>query len=211
MLVGTVIEKPMTIEALRETVDAAIVLRRGRFQNDQAPSGELPPDQPSPRLRRSAEVLRATAEGGSPDFAMISSAAAAMRPRSAAERWAVHVLKACDAEGDLRTMESWATRSGVSVSSLAESCNLLGIQPRDARDFTRLLRALIKSTQHDCDPRALLDVSDPRTLGTLLDRGGLADAGKDRLSVEQFLDRQRFVSAGNNGVRVLRALLTGRS
>jgi hypothetical protein len=99
----------------------------------------------------------------------------------------------------------------VSVSSLAESCHLLGIPPRDGRDFTRLLRALIKSVQYDCDLRALLDVSDRRTLATLLERGGVGPPlGKPRPSVDRFLDRQQFVAAGNDGLRVLRAVLRSR-
>lgn len=58
-------------------------------------------------------------------------------PRLIPERWALHVLKVCEADGDLRTLGAWASFAGVSYSSLCESCRLVGIQPLDARDLAR--------------------------------------------------------------------------
>jgi hypothetical protein len=130
------------------------------------------------------------------------------RPASTAERWAMYVFRACAAAGDLKTLEAWAECVGVSYSSLRESCSLLGIRPHDARDLTRMLRAVMRSTLDDCPPSALLDVSDSRTLRILLERSGVAGgACPVEISVEQFLSRQRFVPTGNAGVRVLRKLL----
>src|SRR5205823_11730656 len=82
----------------------------------------------------------------------------------------------------------WAAYVGVSTSSLSESCRLLGIHPRDARDLMRLLRALIQSSAHGCEPETLLLVSDRRTLKALLDRAGLIAGGKaGSTSVDQLL------------------------
>ena len=132
-----------------------------------------------------------------------------IRPASAAERWAMYVFRACAAVGDPKTLEAWAGCVGVSYSSLRESCSLLGIRPHDARDLTRMLRVVMRSTLDECPPSALLDVSDSRTLRSLLERSGVAAAAYPvEVSVEEFLSRQRFVPTSNAGLRALRTLLT---
>lgn len=132
-------------------------------------------------------------------------------PRSIAERWASHVLKACESDGDLRTIGAWASFVGLSYSSLCESCRLLGIQPLVARDFTRVLRAVCRSHLTGCFIEELLDISDRRTLRMLLTRAGLTAADdRHRISLEQFFVSQRFVASKNAGLGVLRALLLHR-
>ena len=133
------------------------------------------------------------------------------RPRSPAERWARHVLKASEAEEDLRTLADWATYAGLSYSTLCESCRLVGVRPHDARDLARMLRAIIKSSRERCHLEMLLDISERRTLKHLLDRAGL-DAGSSAgsVSVERFLECQQFVPRDNDGLRVLRRLLVDR-
>src|SRR5439155_18340596 len=55
-------------------------------------------------------------------------------PRSASERWAYRVLKACGAEEDLTTIEQWALAVGASYSAMTEMSRIIGIKPKDARD-----------------------------------------------------------------------------
>lgn len=162
------------------------------------------------RARRVSTLRSSIQPGAKPisDTPAAQVAAALARPRSAAERWAVYVFKACKSEGDLKTLEDWATFVGVSYSSLCESCRLVGVRPHDARDLARVLRAAIKSRLHRCRPEVLLDVSDRRTLENLLERAGLNPAsGADSVSVGQFLECQRFVASDNEGLSVLRKLL----
>ena len=130
------------------------------------------------------------------------------RPGSVAERWARLVLKGCESPGDLRTLEDWATFAGVSYSSLRESCHLIGIQPHDARDLARVVRAVVRARRIGCSPEVLLDVSDSRTLSKLLARAGLGGDVRARgMTAAQLLDAQRFVPAHNAGLRVLALLL----
>jgi FixJ family two-component response regulator len=130
------------------------------------------------------------------------------RPRSAAERWAMLVCKACESDGDPKTLEDWADCAGVSYSSLRESCRLLDIRPHAARDLVRVLRAVIRSHHHRCPPSVLLDVSDIRTLDNLLTRAGIrSEAQLGPVAVERLLDAQRLVDQENEGVRILRRLL----
>lgn len=133
-------------------------------------------------------------------------------PRSAAERWARHVLKACESGEDLRILADWARFAGVSYSTLCESCRLVGIRPHDARDFARVLRAVLKSAGDRCQLEILLDVRDRRTLINLLERAGL-ESGLPigSTSVEQFLRVQRLVASDNEGLKVLRQLLVPRA
>jgi hypothetical protein len=133
------------------------------------------------------------------------SAPAEQVPRSVAERWAMLVVQACRSDGDLKTLADWAAFVGVSYSSLCEACRLVDVRPRDARDLTRVLRAVARSTCDGVDPGLLLDVRDRRTLRTVLNKAGIqAKAG---VSVEQFLDSQRFVPAQNVGLMALRRFL----
>lgn len=180
---SNVIEKPMTIEALREAVEGAI---------------------------HSAAVTRKTGalnERSEPANRRANGAFQPNVPRSIAERWAIHVLRGCDSEDDFRTVRRWATCSGVSSSSLEENCLLLGIRPRDARDFTRVLRVVIRSNRYNSAPEALLDVSDRRTLKILARRVGLPHGLTGAVSVHEFFTHQRLVAQENDGLRALQRLL----
>jgi ActR/RegA family two-component response regulator len=139
------------------------------------------------------------------------ASAAITLPGSIADRWARHVLKACESERDLKTLQLWATYAGVSYTSLRESCGLVGIQPHDARDLTRVLRAVIQADRHRCSPDMFLDVSDRRTIEALFERAGLdASSRRSPVSVERFLAAQHFVVGHNAALRVLRRLLGER-
>ena len=133
-----------------------------------------------------------------------------VRPGSAAERWALHVLKACESTRDLKTIEDWAAYIGVSYSSLRESCHVLDIAPHDARDFMRMLRAVVHSRRHCCTPAVLLDISDRRTLEKLLQRAGLRGDTGETGSPHRFLRDQNFVSRENAGLRVVMLYLMHR-
>ncbi len=126
------------------------------------------------------------------------------RPRSAAERWAVLVLKACRSEGDLKTLKDWARFVGVSYSSLREHNRVLGLQPQKARDFMRALRALIQSSAHQCEPAAVLDIADHRTLDALIRQAGPCFVcTRPGVPPTQFVRFQHFISANHEAVRVL--------
>jgi len=135
------------------------------------------------------------------------SAKSTPRPRSAAERWARYVLKGCESDGDLKTLADWAKCVGVSYSSMRESCRLLDIQPRDARDLVRMLRVVIKSRLDHCPTHVLLDISDSRTLRTLMIRAGMDIRSQANVTVENFLQSQRFIASENEGLWILHKLL----
>jgi ActR/RegA family two-component response regulator len=131
------------------------------------------------------------------------------RPRSNAERWAVYAFKACECDGDLKTLEDWASFVGVSYSTLCETCRLVRMRPHDARDLVRLLRAVVKSRREGCRAAVLLDVSDRRTLRMLLTRAGLTeDARGETVSLETLFARQKFVQPDNEALQILRQSLT---
>jgi hypothetical protein len=134
------------------------------------------------------------------------------RPGSNAERWAIYVLRGCGSERDPKTLADWAQTAHISYTGLCESCRLLAIRPRQARDFTRVLRALLKSAGACCGPEAFLDVSDRRTLATLLaGAGGRSVAGDcEPIAVDVFLRTQQYIPVDNSGLKAL-ALLLARS
>jgi ActR/RegA family two-component response regulator len=132
-------------------------------------------------------------------------------PGSAAQRWAMYVIKALEAEGDVKTIEDWAHCAGVSYSTLSEACRIIGLQPQHARDFTRALRALINSWTYRCDPSALLEVSDRRTLRVMQERAGPSFLSRETTTIRQFIREQRFVPVWNEGVRMLLGYFEERS
>ena len=104
--------------------------------------------------------------------------------------------------------DALASFAGLSYSSLCEVCRLVGVRPLDARDFTRVLRAVAQSLIHECRVEELFDISDRRTLRALMARAGIAIDGRaERTSIEQYLASQRFLPSNHAGLAVLRAIL----
>jgi FixJ family two-component response regulator len=171
-------DKPVAVDELCAAVDAAIIVDRLQDRD------------------RSASAAGARAPLTSKE------------PHSASERWAALVFKVCESDGDLKTLQEWARFTGLSYTSLREACRVLRIRPHDARDFARMLRVVVRGRLHASPPEALLDVREERTLRLLLARAGL-DYSPDRvcLSIDAFLDRQRFVAGSHPGLRAVRALI----
>jgi hypothetical protein len=95
----------------------------------------------------------------------------------------------------------------VSYSSLRETCYLVHIRPRDARDFTRVLRAIVQGTHSPLGLEQAIDVSDRRTLTTLLRRAGLEASWSGPDLLDRFFERQSYIQASHPGVRLLAELL----
>jgi predicted DsbA family dithiol-disulfide isomerase len=114
---------------------------------------------------------------------------------STAGRWAGWVVPMLDSPTDLRTVGAWARFVGVSPATIGEICRLLEVQPHDARDLGRMLRALTFAHRSRLHLEGVLDVSDRRTLQNC---GKFAretlpalekqyvDTGKVRLAFRQF-------------------------
>lgn len=100
----------------------------------------------------------------------------------------------------------WARQVAVSYTTLCESCRLIDVRPRQARDFTRVLRIITMPSFDFNQVATFLDISDSRTLHTILQKAGFervvtfpAD-----VSVVSFLDRQQFIGQQNPGLRIIR-------
>jgi DNA-binding response OmpR family regulator len=179
-----VIPKPISIEALPALLDSAL----GRTA--------------LPALEESAEEVAWTA------VIRAAESCQSMPPRSAAERCAMNVLKGCASDRDPKTFGLWADCASTCATSLRENCQLVEIEPRDARDFMRVLRAVIRGAALECPPGVLLNIGDPRTLDRLVRRAGFRSPEElDLLPLDDFLERQRFIAAGNAALRVLRDIL----
>jgi len=131
------------------------------------------------------------------------------QPASSAERWANYVLLACKSERDPRTLGIWAHQIAVSYTTLCESCRLIGIQPRQARDFTRILRLLMQPFFEPRELASFLDISDRRTLDSILRNAGFMPHAivSRQMSVAYFLDNQRFIADKNAGLTIIRNIL----
>jgi ActR/RegA family two-component response regulator len=123
-------------------------------------------------------------------------------PSSTAERWAMLVLRARASSSDLRTLSAWARAVHLSRSALSDCCRLVHVSPRDARDFTRLFRA-IHYMGDLWQPEAVMDFADSRTFRKFLERAGLAHITRVP-TVEDFLTSQRWIPADNPALVALR-------
>jgi FixJ family two-component response regulator len=124
----------------------------------------------------------------------------------AASQFVGLVLRTLDADRDLKTLDAWARHVGRSVTRLRQACYLAHITPHDARDFVRALVAVVRSRSLGCECDLLLDINDTRTRDAFLARAGLTGRTIDA-TVEDFLDRQQFIPAGHEVLRLLRDAL----
>jgi FixJ family two-component response regulator len=128
-------------------------------------------------------------------------------PRSVGERWASYVVRAISAPGDLKTLDDWARFLGVSYSTLCETSRLVLVRPHDARDFMRVLRALVRSAT--CRIELSLDVSDSRTMRNMLSRSGLTSNVVDPHGrLDRFWRCQTFIDHNNDVLALVRSALT---
>ena len=156
-----------------------------------------------------AAAMVASSNAGPELLELVERDLAMANRRSIPARWTLHVIKACLAEDDLKTLADWAKAAGVSYTSLRESCYLLNIRPHDARDFARVLRAVLRSSSKGWDPARFLDIADRRTMSALLGKSGLGDPDGSQSLLDQFFDAQAFIDHTNPGVLRLAALLKG--
>jgi hypothetical protein len=156
-----------------------------------------------------AAAMVASSNGDPVVLELLERDLATANRRSIPARWALHVIKACLAEDDLKTLADWAKEAGVSYTSLRETCYLLNIRPHDARDFARVLRAVLRSSSNGWDPARFLDIADRRTMSALLGKSGLGDPNGSQSLIDQFFEGQSFIDHANAGVLQLAALLKG--
>jgi hypothetical protein len=129
-------------------------------------------------------------------------------PRSAADRWVLHVIKGCVAVDDPMTVRLWTASAGASYSPLRDHCSIVGIDPHDARDLMRMLRVVLHMQAYGRPLDMLLSTGDRRTLATLLDRAGFRSPADLRdATIEEFFRRQRFVAADRPALSLLRAVV----
>lgn len=132
-----------------------------------------------------------------------------VRPGSAAERWAVLVLKGCGAASDLNTIEYWAEAGALSYTALRQLCIMVDVRPHDARDFARVFRAVVLAAADGSPLESLLNVSDSRTLVALLQKSGIASRSpRHHITVEEFLRHQQLIPSDNCAVRLLSDIVT---
>jgi CheY-like chemotaxis protein len=126
-------------------------------------------------------------------------------PRSAAERWVLHVIKGCIAGDDPRTVRLWTASAGAGYTPLRDNCSLVGIDPHDARDLMRMLRVVLHTLAYGSGLETLLDTGDSRTLAKLIERAGFRSAADlQSATIEEFFRRQHFVASHRPAVVLLR-------
>lgn len=114
---------------------------------------------------------------------------------NAASRWALLVVRTVDCPVDPRNLMLWGRCVGASIATLRSRCLSIRTGTKISLDFARLVRAIVRSNGLPWDPSVELDVSDPRTLSRLLERGGInhVSEGLVSLPLRQLLSQQRLI------------------
>ncbi len=128
------------------------------------------------------------------------------REQGAAAHLVDLVLRALNADRDLKKLDTWATHVGLSVTMLRQACYLAHLPPHDVRDFVRALVGVIRSRRLACELDLLLDNADTRTRDAFLERSGLTGRTLNA-TVKDFLAQQQFIPAGHEVLRLLRQAL----
>jgi hypothetical protein len=111
-----------------------------------------------------------------------------------AARVAHAIVLATTSPADVRTLNAWGQRVGVSRGALRVWCQAAGVSARSCLDFMRVLRAILVADAVRWDLLSILDVVDKRTLTQLLERGNVRElCGTGRPSVQEFLKRQEYI------------------
>jgi two-component system, response regulator PdtaR len=121
---------------------------------------------------------------------------------SISRRWAKMVVRACHSDDDPKTEPDVAKAGNVSTSVYRRDCDECGIEPRDGRDFIRLLRANGLAQRKGSTLRSQLGTLDPRTVRRLFERAGLPIDSRF-IPLRKFFVTQRLIPTTKECLREL--------
>ena len=108
-------------------------------------------------------------------------------------RWAVCVRAVVCAPEDISTIGDWADIVNMGRSTLCGRCRAVHASVKDSLAFGRLARAVTLDDPLHWRPENVLDVVDPRTMRSLLGKGGLTSfCGRERPTLRVLYDSHRF-------------------
>jgi DNA-binding response OmpR family regulator len=118
------------------------------------------------------------------------------------------ILLACASPADLPRLRPWvAFVPSTTYSQLRNAYLRVGVEPLDARDFMRILRALARTSGRVEHVEGQLALGDQRTTDAMITRAGLSKGRPaDPITLEEFLTRQRFISVDHPLLDQIRAL-----
>jgi hypothetical protein len=114
-------------------------------------------------------------------------------PMHAAQSFAPLVVRIRTCPYDPRTVSLWARHCAVSAGALRSRCRAVGVPPKDALTFGRMLRAIRLSHEIGWDIYNTLDVVDHRTLLRLERSLGRAVVSRP-MTVDAFVSEQRVIN-----------------
>jgi CheY-like chemotaxis protein len=118
------------------------------------------------------------------------------------------ILLACGSPADLPRLGRWvAFVPKTTYSQLRNAYLRVGVDPLDARDFMRILRALVWTRGRVEHVEGQLALGDQRTTDPMIVRAGLStDRPADPITFEAFLTGQRFIPPDHPLLDEIRAL-----
>lgn len=115
----------------------------------------------------------------------------------ATRRWADLIARGANAADDPRTVFAWCRCIGIARGTLQKRCEAVGITPKEALDFLRLLRLSVRHAGEPWDLQYRLDITDLRTVRALMQRAGFGPDVSHIPSLESFLLHQQLILAAD--------------
>jgi hypothetical protein len=113
----------------------------------------------------------------------------------ASRRWAIIIAATLQLDRDVRTIDDWAREVGMGRAAIKCRCTNAGTSAKDSLDFARLLRVVLRHDTSGWPLHDVLDVVDPRTLRRLLDRAHIDPSTRLAPTLDEFLEKQTFVTS----------------
>lgn len=153
-------------------------------------------------------ALDALASGPSVDWSRLVQGSRLPEPGTTIACAAWWILRACASADDLPRLAQWGDFINVSYSPLRGAFTRIDIEPHDARDFMRILRALAHTGGRAEHVEGQLALGDPRTTRAMLDKAGLPQTRPSGpITFENFVQSQHFVPFDHPLLAALRSLV----
>jgi CheY-like chemotaxis protein len=173
-----------TVPVIMMTADTRTesIVRAMRLGATDVLEKPLTPDE----LLQAVDAALASAIGGGPERAERAAS-------HAVTRWADAVVTVIHAPYDPRTLRLWSRYIGASPGALRNWCRLAGLSPKRSLSVARMIRAITYAPSL-MRPEDLFNVTDRRTLKQLLTLGDPNRAPSIPRTLDEFFERQRWIS-----------------
>ncbi len=151
------------------------------------------------------DALEVIARRRAADWARLLDSHRLPEPGTTLDYAAWWILQACTSDRDLPRIDPWVRFVRTTYSLLRNAYIRIGVEPHEARDVMRMLRALARTGGRVEQVEGQLALGDARTTSAMIAKAGLRqERPAEPIAIEYFLRHQEFVPAGHPLLDTLR-------